>query len=49
MGYIRFIHFTAAYVFAIGFIGRIYWAFVGNEYSRELFKLPCFRCGYWKS
>ncbi len=48
MGYIRFIHFTAAYVFAIGFIGRIYWAFVGNEYSRELFKLPCFRCGYWK-
>ena len=48
MGYIRFIHFTAAYVFIIGFIGRIYWAFVGNEYSRELFKLPCFRCGFWK-
>ena len=48
MGYIRFAHFAAAYVFTIGFIGRIYWAFVGNQYSRELFKLPCFRCGFWK-
>lgn len=37
MGYIRFVHFAAAYVFTIGFIGRIYWAFVGNSHSRELF------------
>jgi Ni/Fe-hydrogenase 1 B-type cytochrome subunit len=30
MGYIRFFHFVAAYIFAIGLLGRIYWAFVGN-------------------
>ena len=30
MGWIRFLHFSAAYAFAIGFLGRIYWAFVGG-------------------
>lgn len=48
MGYIRFIHFAAAYIFTVGFIGRIYWAFVGNKHSRELFLLPIFKKAYWK-
>jgi len=48
MGYIRFAHFAAAYIFTIGFIGRIYWAFVGNSHSRELFLLPLFRKEYWR-
>lgn len=48
MGYIRFAHFAAAYIFTIGFIGRIYWAFVGNHYSRELFCPPVFSRNYWK-
>jgi len=48
MGYIRFVHFASAYVFTIAFIGRLYWALVGNEYSRELFRLPVFSPGYWK-
>lgn len=26
MGYIRFAHFAAGYVFAIGLAGRVYWA-----------------------
>jgi len=39
-GYIRFIHFSAGYLFAILFLFRIYWAFVGNKYSRELFLAP---------
>ncbi|WP_424194933.1 Ni/Fe-hydrogenase, b-type cytochrome subunit [Ampullimonas aquatilis] len=47
MGYIRFAHFTAAYIFAIGMLGRIYWAFVGNHHSRELFSVPIFNRGYW--
>jgi Ni/Fe-hydrogenase 1 B-type cytochrome subunit len=34
MGWIRFIHFVAAYIFAACFLIRIYWAFVGKEYSR---------------
>jgi Ni/Fe-hydrogenase 1 B-type cytochrome subunit len=32
-GTLRFIHFTAAYVFFFNMILRIYWSFVGNRYS----------------
>jgi Ni/Fe-hydrogenase 1 B-type cytochrome subunit len=48
MGYMRFAHFAAAYIFTVGFIGRIYWAFVGNEHARELFHLPFYRLSFWK-
>ncbi len=47
MGYIRFAHFAAGYVLAIGLLGRIYWAFVGNHHARELFWLPIFQKTYW--
>jgi Ni/Fe-hydrogenase 1 B-type cytochrome subunit len=48
MGYIRFAHFAAAYIFAVGLLGRIYWAFVGNDHARELFTLPVFTLAYWR-
>lgn len=48
MGYIRFAHFAAGYVLAIGFIGRVYWAFVGNHHARELFIVPVFSSRWWK-
>ncbi len=32
-GTIRFIHFTAAYIFFFNMILRIYWSFVGNKYA----------------
>ncbi|TGD74325.1 Ni/Fe-hydrogenase, b-type cytochrome subunit [Mangrovimicrobium sediminis] len=48
MGYIRFAHFAAAYIFTVGFIGRVYWSFVGNRYSREIFHLNLFNREYWK-
>lgn len=32
-GTIRFIHFTAAYIFLFNFIFRIYWGFRGNKYA----------------
>jgi len=32
-GIVRFIHFTAAYIFFFVMILRIYWAFVGNKFS----------------
>ncbi|NRT58559.1 Ni/Fe-hydrogenase, b-type cytochrome subunit [Sphaerotilus uruguayifluvii] len=48
MGYIRFAHFAAAYVFAVGLLGRIYWALVGNHHARELFTLPLLTPAYWK-
>ncbi len=48
MGYIRFAHFVAGYVMAIGLIGRTYWAFAGNYYARELYWVPLFQLAYWK-
>jgi Ni/Fe-hydrogenase 1 B-type cytochrome subunit len=33
MGWMRFLHFTAGYVFLMSFIVRIYWAFMGNRYA----------------
>ncbi|WP_415898419.1 Ni/Fe-hydrogenase, b-type cytochrome subunit [Neptuniibacter sp. QD48_11] len=48
MGYIRFAHFTAGYIVTIGFLGRIYWAFVGNHHARELFVPPFFSGKFWK-
>ncbi|BBN59190.1 Ni/Fe-hydrogenase, b-type cytochrome subunit [Hydrogenovibrio marinus] len=48
MGTIRFLHFSAAYIFAIGFAGRIYWAFVGNHHARELFYVPIWRASWRK-
>jgi Ni/Fe-hydrogenase 1 B-type cytochrome subunit len=48
LGYIRFAHFAAGYVLAIGLVARAYWALVGNPHSRELFFLPVTRAAYWK-
>ncbi|MFA7095662.1 MAG: Ni/Fe-hydrogenase, b-type cytochrome subunit [Gammaproteobacteria bacterium] len=47
MGYIRFAHFAAGYVLAVAFLGRIYWAFVGNHHARQLFKLPLLNGRWW--
>jgi Ni/Fe-hydrogenase 1 B-type cytochrome subunit len=32
-GIVRFIHFTAAYIFFFNTILRLYWSFVGNKYA----------------
>lgn len=47
MGSIRFAHFSSAYIFAVGFLGRIYWAFVGNHHARQIFILPLRNKGWW--
>jgi Ni/Fe-hydrogenase 1 B-type cytochrome subunit len=47
MGYIRFTHFAAAYIFAVGFVFRIYWAFVGNSHARQIFLPPIFSASFW--
>lgn len=48
MGYIRFVHFAAGQVLAVGLLARAYWAFAGNHHSRELFVLPLFHKAYWR-
>jgi len=40
MGYIRFAHFAAGYILAVGLLGRIYWAIVGNKHAKQLFLPP---------
>jgi len=40
MGWMRFIHFVAGYLFLMVMIIRIYWSFVGNKYANILGWLP---------
>jgi Ni/Fe-hydrogenase 1 B-type cytochrome subunit len=40
MGWMRLVHFAAAYVFAMGVLLRIYWGFVGNKYARWSAMIP---------
>jgi Ni/Fe-hydrogenase 1 B-type cytochrome subunit len=40
MGWVRFVHFVAAYVFTIGLLVRAYWSLVGNKYSNWRTFLP---------
>jgi Ni/Fe-hydrogenase 1 B-type cytochrome subunit len=51
MGYIRFAHFSAAYLFTVLFLMRVYWAIAGNKYAREIFLVPVFmlRASWWRS
>jgi Ni/Fe-hydrogenase 1 B-type cytochrome subunit len=46
-GYIRFAHFAAGYTLAVSWLLRIYWAFVGNDYSRQLFLVPLLSKNWW--
>src|ERR1039457_3948829 len=41
MGWVRFVHFVAAYTFAVSVLARIYWMFAGNKYAswREFFPI----------
>ena len=52
MGYIRFAHFAAGQVLVVLFLGRIFFAFSGNQYAKELFFLPVYRKkwreGFWE-
>jgi len=48
LGYIRFSHFSAGYVLAVGLIGRAYWALVGNRYARELFAPRVHDARWWQ-
>lgn len=48
MGYIRFVHFTAGYIVAVGFVVRIYVAFVGNYHAKEMFTIPFTRKAFWR-
>ena len=47
-GDIRFLHFSAGWVLTACFFGRVYWAFVGNQYARQIFVVPVQDIKWWK-
>lgn len=47
MGYIRFGHFAAGYLLAIGLLFRLYWAFAGNEHAKQIFWPPLLSAHFW--
>ena len=47
MGYIRFAHFAAGYLIAIGLLFRMYWAYAGNHHARQIFLPPLLNPHFW--
>jgi len=47
MGTFRLVHFSSAFVFAIGLLVRVYLTIIGNQYARELFLVPIFHRRFW--
>ena len=47
-GYIRFAHFAAGMILTVGFLGRAYWAVIGNHHARQLFYLPVWNGHWWR-
>ena len=48
LGNIRMVHFAAGQIMAVALLGRIYWAFAGNEHARQIFLLPVWSKKWWK-
>jgi Ni/Fe-hydrogenase 1 B-type cytochrome subunit len=46
-GTLREIHVATGYILTAATVVRIYWAFVGNVWSRQIFTLPIFRLSFW--
>lgn len=40
MGWLRVIHLSSGHIFAVLWVMRIWWAFVGNAFARQLFLPP---------
>jgi len=47
-GWVRFLHFTAAYLLLFNILFRLYWAFVGNRFSRWWEYVPI-RRAQWRN
>ncbi|ACC76257.1 Ni/Fe-hydrogenase, b-type cytochrome subunit [Paraburkholderia caribensis] len=48
MGYIRFGHFCAGYVLAVGLVFRVCFTFFGNAFAREIFVVPVWDTQWWR-
>ena len=48
MGTFRLVHFTSAFIFAIGLVVRVYLAIACNRFSRELLIVPVLHRHFWE-
>ncbi|NBC35226.1 Ni/Fe-hydrogenase, b-type cytochrome subunit [Novosphingobium sp. FSY-8] len=46
-GWIRFFHFAAGQLLAVGMVMRFWWSFVGNAHAREIFRPPLTSKAFW--
>lgn len=46
-GWIRFLHFAAGQIMAVGFLFRFYWSFVGNHHAKTIFRPPVTKRRFW--
>lgn len=46
-GWIRTIHYSAAMIFIVAFVVRLYWAFAGNHHARSIFVPPLWSGAFW--
>lgn len=46
-GYIRFAHFAAGLTMCAAYVGRCYWALVGNFHARQIYMIPVFSSRWW--
>jgi len=46
-GWVRFLHFAAAFIFFFNYLFRIYWGLVGNQYSRWYNYIP-YKKSQWR-
>lgn len=46
-GYIRFAHFAAGLVLCAAYVGRCYWAVVGNFHARQIYMIPILSRRWW--
>lgn len=47
MGYIRFTHFSTAYILTIGFLARFYLALIGDHHARQIFFPSLWSKKFW--
>ncbi len=47
-GWVRMLHLTAGWIFAVMFLVRVYWAIVGNHHAHSIFVLPLWSGAWWK-
>jgi Ni/Fe-hydrogenase 1 B-type cytochrome subunit len=47
-GWIRTLHFSAAFILIVAFMVRVYWAIFGSHHARAIFMPPVWSMAFWR-